>query len=111
MLAFFGALTGLLVAFGLLRALIAAIPLELPSAVPIQFRPAGVFSLRWPRRSRPVSSFSLGPVFTAWRLDLNSSLKEGARFSSSSPARQRTRALLVIAQTALSMTLLVPPAS
>jgi len=106
MLAFFGALTGLLVAFGLLRALIAAIPLELPSAVPIRLdTPVLLFTLAAALTTGVL--FSLGPVFTAWRLDLNSSLKEGARFSSSSPARQRTRALLVIAQTALSMTLLV----
>ena len=51
--------------------------------------------------------FGLAPAIRAARVDLNSSLKEGARGGSGSIARNRFRAVLVVAEVALSMILLV----
>ena len=54
--------------------------------------------------------FGLAPAFESARADLNSTIKEGGRGSSSSKARGRTRAALVIAEIAVSLTLLVSAA-
>jgi putative ABC transport system permease protein len=51
--------------------------------------------------------FGLTPAIRAARLDLNSSLKEGTRGGSGSVARNRFRSVLVVAEVALSMILLV----
>jgi predicted permease len=54
--------------------------------------------------------FGLAPAFESVRADLNSTIKEGGRGSSASKARGGTRAALVIAEIAVSLTLLVSAA-
>ncbi len=51
--------------------------------------------------------FGLGPALESARADLNSTLKEGGRGGGGGRARGRTRAVLVISEIAVSLTLLV----
>jgi putative ABC transport system permease protein len=51
--------------------------------------------------------FGLGPALESARADLNSTLKEGGRGGGTGRARGRTRAILVISEIAVSLTLLV----
>ena len=52
-------------------------------------------------------AFGLVPAVQSTRLDLNEALKEGGRSQGQPAARHRARALLVVAETALSLVLLV----
>ncbi len=51
--------------------------------------------------------FGFGPALSLWRAKLNDVLKDGARSSSASPARLRIRAILVGAELALAIVLLI----
>jgi predicted permease len=51
--------------------------------------------------------FGIAPAFYVSRADLNELLKEGGRSAATSPAGKRARHLLVVAQMALALTLLV----
>lgn len=51
--------------------------------------------------------FGLAPALTASRTDLNATLKDGLRGSSSGPGAARGRRLLLVAEVAISLTLLV----
>jgi putative ABC transport system permease protein len=51
--------------------------------------------------------FGLVPALESARADLNATLKEGGRGSAASQARGRTRAVLVVSEIAISLTLLV----
>jgi predicted permease len=54
--------------------------------------------------------FGLAPAFESTRADLNSTIKEGGRGSSAGKARGGTRSALVVAEIAISLTLLVSAA-
>lgn len=99
-----GGLAGLLAARVLLDSLLASIPFDLPSAAPIRLDPP-VLAFTLAVALATGLAFSMAPILTASRLDLQEALKAGGR--SSGAARQRTRSVLVVSEVALSVTLLV----
>jgi putative ABC transport system permease protein len=100
-----GGLVGLLGARALLDVLVAAIPFNLPSAAPIKLdAPVLVFTLAIAFATGVL--FSLAPILSSARLDLQEMLKAGGR-STGAATRQRTRSMLVVSEVALSVTLLV----
>ena len=101
-----GSLTGLLGAYWLLHGLLALIPFQLPASQPIRLDlPVLAFTLAIGMGTALV--FSLAPLLTSSRIDVYDTLKSGGRLSGGSPARQRTRSVLVVSEVALSVTLLV----
>ena len=99
-----GALTGLAAARVLLGSIIAAIPFDLPSAAPIRLD-GTVLAFTLAIAFATGLAFSVAPLFTASRVDLQEALKAGGR--SSGGARQTVRNILVVAEVAISVTLLV----
>ncbi len=99
-----GAIAGLATGRVLLDALMAAIPFELPSAEPVRLD-ATVLAFTFAIALATGLAFSIAPVFIASRLDLQDALKTGGR--SSGGVRQRARSVLVIAEVAVAVTLLV----
>lgn len=101
-----GGAAGLLLAVWGLDLLLAFLPLDLPAAIEVGFG--------W-----PVLAFALGisllasllaglvPALHAAWPDLAESLKQGGRGATESPARRRTRQLLVTADLALALVLLI----
>jgi len=88
-----------------LQLMLAAIPFELPSSAPITIDgPVLLFTLAIAFATGAL--FSLAPMISSARLDLQEMLKAGGRTTSSGP-RQRTRSALVVSEVALSVTMLV----
>jgi predicted permease len=100
-----GGIAGLLVAFWLLRGLVALIPFELPASSPIRLDlPVLVFTLVVTLATGLV--FSLVPLLTSARLDVHAALKAVGRSNTAGPGRQRIRSVLVAGEIALSAMLL-----
>jgi predicted permease len=99
-----GGLAGLAAARALLASLVAAIPFSLPSAEPIRLDPP-VLLFTLAIACATGLAFSVAPILTASRVDLQEALKSGGR--SGGAVRQRARSVLVVAEVAISVTLLV----
>lgn len=99
-----GGLAGLLAARALLDVLVALIPFNLPASAPIRLD-APVLAFTLAVAFITGLAFSLAPIVTSSRLDLQEALKAGGR--SSVDGRQRTRSVLVVSEVALTVTLLV----
>ncbi len=105
-LALGGAVLGVIVAFGLVKGLVALAPEDVPRVD--QARVNGVVLL-FTLGVALVSSVLVGlvPAVRSASPALQSALRDGARGSSAGAAREGLRALLVAAEVALAMTLLV----
>jgi putative ABC transport system permease protein len=85
--------------------MLATIPFELPASAPIQVdAPVLLFTLAIAFTTGAL--FSLAPMISSTRLDLQEMLKAGGRTTSGGP-RQRTRSILVVSEIAICVTLLV----
>ncbi len=99
-----GGAAGLLAAHLVLDSLVAAIPFQLPSSGPIRLD-APVLLFTFAIACVTGLAFSAAPILTASRLDLQEALKSGGRSGGS--VRQRARSVLVVAEVAISVTLLI----
>jgi putative ABC transport system permease protein len=100
-----GGAAGLLGARALLGVMVAALPFRLATAEPIRLdTPVLMFTLAIAVATGAL--FSLAPLLSAARVDLQELLKAGGR-GSAAGARQRTRSALVVGEVALSVTMLV----
>jgi len=99
-----GGLAGLFAARAMVDLLVAYIPFALPGFAPIHLD-APVLAFTLAVAVATGLAFSFVPMLTASGLDLQEALKAGGR--SGGAARQRTRSVLVVAEVALSVTLLV----
>jgi len=100
-----GGMVGIAGAYWLLDGLLAVIPFKLPSAGPIHLDvPVLLFALASGLATSLV--FSLAPLLTSSRMDVNDTLKSTAKAAGSTPALRRTRNLLVVGEVALSTMLL-----
>ena len=106
LLAAMGALVGLLVAYGLLGALVALIPFNLPASAPVRVD-GKVLAFTLAVAVGTAFAFTLVPFFSSARLNLNDVLKTASRSAGSGNARKRARNILVVSEVALSATLLV----
>ncbi|HEY7545548.1 MAG TPA: ABC transporter permease, partial [Blastocatellia bacterium] len=105
-LALAGGAIGLLLSYWLIDIIVALSPANLPriEQVAVDGRVLG-FSLAVSILTAAL--FGLAPALQFSKPDLNLSLKQGARSTTSSPARHRTRNLLVISEMALAIVLLI----
>jgi putative ABC transport system permease protein len=100
-----GGLAGFFGARASLKVLLAAVPFDLPSSAPIRVDgPVLLFTLAIAFVTGAL--FSLAPMISSARLDLQEMLKAGGRTTAGGP-RQRTRNALVVSEVAISVTLLV----
>jgi putative ABC transport system permease protein len=107
LVAFAGSAAGVLGAYWSLDALLAVVPFDLISSDPIRLDwPVLAFAAGIALTAGAV--FSAPALFAASRLDLQETLKAAGRGNTG--ARQRTRSALVVAEVALSVTLLVSAA-
>lgn len=106
LLAMLGAAAGLAVAWGALRLLLVAAP---PGVPRLETARVDGPSLAFAALVAVLSSlvFGLAPALAAASVDLRSGLNEGGRTTTSSPRRDRLRRVLVGAEVALAVTLLV----
>jgi putative ABC transport system permease protein len=100
-----GGLAGLFGARALLAVLVALIPFNLPASAPIRLD-APVLAFTLAVAFITGLAFSLAPILTASRVDVQEALKGGGR-STGARSRQWTRSLLVVGEVALSVTLLI----
>lgn len=106
LLALLGAGLGLLLAFGITRALVELMPADIPRVHAIGLDlPVLAFTLTLAILTGLV--FGVVPALAATRTDLNSTLKEGGRSALQGPQHHGLRAALVVGQVALSLVLLV----
>ncbi len=105
-LALAGGAGGLLLSYWLIDLLVALSPANIPriEQVSVDGRVLG-FSLAVSILTAVL--FGLAPALQFSKPDLNLSLKQGGRSTTGSPARRRTRNLLVIAEMALAIVLLI----
>lgn len=106
LLASAGGVGGLLIAHWVAPWLAAATPLEITPVNPVQINP-GVLAFSLAAVALTTLLAGLAPVAFVLRLDLLDSMRQGSRTHSSGPRGNRSRALLVCAQMALSVLLLV----
>jgi putative ABC transport system permease protein len=105
-LAAFGLAAGVLVSYALLRGLIAWTPFNLPTAMPVGLDTVVLgFALTIAIVTAIV--FTVIPLLTARRLNVHDALKSAGRAPSLGLVRGRTRNVLVIAEVALSTTLVI----
>lgn len=105
LVSFMGGVAGLLAAFWLLSGFVALIPFDLPASAPISLDlPVLVFTLAIAVGTG--LAFSLVPVLSSLRLDIQGALKAVGRSTTAGPARQRVRSILVTGEVALSAVLL-----
>ena len=105
-IAFIGGLVGLALAWVGIRALIAFGPANLPRVQTVSLD-GRILLFTFGLSLLTGILFGLAPVFQALRTNLNSSLKEEGRSSTSSRGRARIRRLLVVSEVALALMLLV----
>jgi putative ABC transport system permease protein len=106
LLAALGSIAGLCGAYWLLGSLVALIPFSLPASGPIRLNlPVLVFTLAAALFTGLV--FTLVPFLASSRLNLHEALKAGGRSAGAGMARRGTRNALVVAEVALSATLLI----
>jgi putative ABC transport system permease protein len=106
-LALLGGALGALLAYWGLKGLLLAIP---PDAIPAESDvrlDARVLAFTAAVSMLTVALFGLLPALHASRADVSEGLKEGSRGASGGPGRQRLRSALIVAEVALSLTLLV----
>jgi putative ABC transport system permease protein len=105
-LAFAGGGLGLLLAFGILKLLLAFAPQGIPrlTAIRIDLWVLG-FTLLLAVLTGVI--FGLAPALQASRLDLNASLKEGGTRATGGGSRHRLRGLLVVAEVSMALVLLI----
>src|SRR5262249_19572953 len=101
-----GATSGLLLAHRLLPVLVAVVPFELTSSSPIVID-GSVLAFALAAAVATGLAFSVAPIAGAAGTDVHEALKAGGRSSGGSHAAERTRALLMVGQVALSVALLV----
>jgi putative ABC transport system permease protein len=106
LLSMLGGTLGLLVALWGIHMLLAASPLEIPRLKEIGLDP-GVLAFTALVSVLTGMIFGLAPALQASRADLQDALKEGARNATGGALRNRARALLVVAEVALSLVLLI----
>jgi putative ABC transport system permease protein len=106
LLALAGGALGLMIAFGCVRLLVAAAPQQLPRVQEIHVDLLVlVFTLGVSLLTGLL--FGLAPALQASHLELSEVLKEGGRGNSAGPRHGRLRNLLVIAEIAMSLILLI----
>jgi len=105
LLSFAGGLTGLLLAFAILKLLLAFAPAGIPRLTAISIDP-WVLGFTFLLSVFTGIVFGLVPSLQASRLDLNLTLKEGG-LQASGRSRHRLRGLLIIGEVSLSLVLLV----
>ena len=105
-LATLGGVTGLAVAFGATRAIIASTPMDIPrlAQVGIDLRVLGFAAVL---ALGTVMLFGLLPALFTSRADLQHVLKDGSRGQGGGQARRRAHSTLVVAEIALAVTLLI----
>jgi len=106
LLALLGGGAGLLLAFTSLDALLAISPVDLPRLATVKIdRAVIVFTFALSTLTGVV--FGVIPALQASKLDLNQALKESSRSATESRRRHRLRGVLVVAEVALSLVLLI----
>jgi putative ABC transport system permease protein len=105
-LAALGGLTGLAVAFGATRLIIASTPMDIPrlAQVGLDLRVLGFAAML---ALGTVMLFGLLPALFTARVDLQHVLKDGGRGQGGSQGRRRAHSTLVAAEVALAVTLLI----
>jgi putative ABC transport system permease protein len=106
LLAGIGSVLGVTLAIWSIPALLALTPLELPRSGEIHLD-GGVLAFALMVSVLAGLLFGLGPAIRATRTDMNEELKAGGRGSSAGAQRNRLRELLVVAEVALSLVLLI----
>ena len=106
LLALLGGGLGLLLAFAILKVLLAAAPQEIPrlNAIGID---RWVFGFTLLLSFLTGIFFGLAPALQSSKLDLNATLKEGGARMIGGAARHRLRGLLVVAEVSLALVLLI----
>lgn len=105
LIAALGGAAGLAAAYGLLEAMVAWIPFQLPASTPIRVDPS-VLAFTLVVATFTALAFTLVPLFAARRLDLQAALKSAGRIGAGN-VRNRTRNMLVISEVAISTVLLI----
>jgi predicted permease len=106
LLALLGGGAGLLLAFTSLDALLAISPVDLPRLATVKVdRAVIIFTFALSTLTGVV--FGVIPALQASKLDLNQALKESSRSATESRRRYRLRGVLVVAEVALSLVLLI----
>ena len=106
LLALAGAGLGLLLAFGILRGMVARMPANIPRVNAIGMN-LTVLAFTLALAGFTALLFGLAPALAASRADLQSTLKEGGRSAQQGPQHHRLRSALVVGEVALSLVLLV----
>jgi putative ABC transport system permease protein len=106
LLALLGGGGGLLLAFTSLDALLAISPVDLPRLATVKVDPA-VILFTFALSTLTGVVFGVIPALQASKLDLNQTLKESSRSATESRRRYRLRGVLVVAEVALSLVLLI----
>jgi putative ABC transport system permease protein len=106
LLALLGGGAGLLLAFTSLDALLAISPVDLPRLATVKVDPA-VIIFTFALSTLTGVVFGMIPALQASKLDLNQTLKESSRNATESRRRYRLRGVLVVAEVALSLVLLI----
>jgi predicted lysophospholipase L1 biosynthesis ABC-type transport system permease subunit len=106
LLALAGGGLGLLLAFGILKLLLAFAPQEIPRLNAISIDPWALgFTLLLSVLTGVI--FGLAPALQASRPDLNATLKEGGTRATGGASRNRLRRLLVVAEVSMALVLLI----
>ena len=105
-LALLGGLGGMALAYWGIDVLLALAPPDLPRLETVHLD-GRVFGFTLALSLATGFVFGLAPAWRLSRLDLQDALKQGGRATSSAPARNRLRGLLVVSEVALALVLLV----
>jgi putative ABC transport system permease protein len=106
LLAGIGSVLGVALGAWSVPALLSLAPLELPRSAEIHLNP-GVLSVALAVSLLTGLLFGLAPAFRATRMDTNEELKASGRSSSGGAGHQRLREILIVAEVAFSLVLLI----